>query len=298
MVVTFGDNQYGKAEVHLVRVSRAGDTHQLKDVNVSTALRGDFAAAHLHGDNSHVVATDTQKNTIFAFAQQFGVGSIEEFALRLGRHFVDSFDWVTGAKVTIEEYGWDRIDVDGEAHDHSFSRADAGTRTTVATIEGPAAWVVSGVSNLVVLKTTGSEFTGFPRDRYTSLAEDRDRILATAVTARWRYAEVEGVDWDKSFSEVRRILLASFARKHSLALQQSLYFMGSQVLEARPEVAELRMSMPNKHHFLVDLSAFGLTNDREVYYAADRPYGLIEGTVTRDDAPDPGPAWQSIPGFC
>jgi urate oxidase len=298
MAVTFGDNQYGKAEVRLVRVTRGGDAHQLKDINVSTALRGDFAAAHLVGDNSHVVATDTQKNTIFAFAQQFGVGAIEEFALRLGRHFVDSFDWVTGAKVTVEEYSWDRIDVDGEPHDHAFSRADAGTRTAVATIEGSAAWLVCGVSNLVVLKTTGSEFTGFPRDRYTTLGETRDRILATAVTARWRYARVEDIDWDESFTEVRRLLLASFARKHSLALQQSLYFMGSEVMEARPEVAEIRMSMPNKHHFLVDLSPFGLTNDREVYYAADRPYGLIEGTVTRDDAPEAGPAWQSIPGFC
>jgi urate oxidase len=298
MAVTFGDNQYGKAEVRLVRVTRNGDRHELKDLNVSSALRGDFVATHLVGDNSHVVATDTQKNTIYAFAQQFGIGTIEEFALRLGRHFVDSFDSVTAAKVTVEEYSWDRIEVDGAPHDHSFSRADAGTRSTVATTAGQAAWVVSGVSDLVVLKTTGSEFTGFPRDRYTSLAEASDRILATAVTARWRYANVEKVDWDKSYFEVRRILLASFARKHSLALQQSLYYMGEQVLEARPEVAEMRMSMPNKHHFLVDLSPFGLTNDREVYYAADRPYGLIEGTVLRDDAPEPGSAWQSIPGFC
>jgi urate oxidase len=298
MAVTFGDNQYGKAEVRLVRVTRGGEQDQLKDLSVSTALRGDFVAAHLVGDNSNVVATDTQKNTVFAFAQQLGIGTIEEFALRLGRHFVDSFDSVTGAKVSVEEYNWDRIDVDGVSDEHAFSRADAGTRTTVATIDGASAWVVSGISNLVVLKTTGSEFTGFPRDRYTSLAETTDRILATAVTARWRYASVEDIDWDKSFSEVRRILLASFARKHSLALQQSLYFMGEQVLEARPEVAEMRMSMPNKHHFLVDLAPFGLPNDREVYYAADRPYGLIEGTITRDDAPEPGLAWLNIPGFC
>jgi urate oxidase len=295
--IVFGDNQYGKAEVRLVRVTRNGDRHDIKDLNVSTALRGDLAAAHLAGDNSHVVPTDTQKNTVFAFAQQFGVGEIEEFALSLGRHFVDSFDWITGAKVTIEEYGWDRISVDGAEHGHAFSRAGGGTRTAVVTIDGEDAWVVSGLTDLVVLKSTGSEFTGFPRDRYTTLGEDRDRILATAVTARWRHAGTD-VDWGKSYPNVRRILLESFARKHSLGLQQSLYFMGEQVLEARPEVAEIRMSMPNKHHFLVDLSPFGLSNDREVYHAADRPYGLIEGTVTRDDAPDAGPAWHSVPGFC
>jgi urate oxidase len=296
MAITFGTNQYGKAEVRLVHIDRGGDQDQIKDLNVSTSLRGDFAAAHLDGDNAHVVATDTQKNTVYAFAQQYGVGQIEDFGLRLGRHFVDGFDWVTGAQLRIEEYAWDRIAVDGASHPHAFSRAGGGTRTTVVTIDGPRAYVVSGLTDLVVLKTTGSEFTGFPRDRYTTLPEDRDRILATAVTARWRYAG-DDVDWDKSHADVRRILLETFADRHSLALQQTLYDMGEEVLQAHPEVAEIRMSMPNKHHFLVDLSPFGLPNDREVYYAADRPYGLIEGTVTRDDAPDPGPAWQAVPGF-
>ena len=296
MAITFGDNQYGKAEVRLVKITRDGDRHQIEDLNVSSSLRGDFAAAHTDGDNSHVVATDTQKNTVYAFAQQFGVGQIEDFGLRLGHHFVDDFEWVTGAQIRIEQYGWDRIPVDGADHPHAFSRAGGGTRTTVVTIDGPQAWVVSGLTDLTVLKSTGSEFTGFPRDRYTTLPEDRDRILATAVTARWRYLGTD-VDWDKDYTDIRRILLESFAVKHSLALQQTLYYMGEQVLEAHPEVAEIRMSMPNKHHFLVDLSPFGLPNDREVYYAADRPYGLIEGTVTRDDAPDAGRAWQAVPGF-
>ena len=160
--------------------------------------------------------------------------------------------------MAIEESGWDRIGVDGAEHGHAFSRAGGGTRTAVVTIDGADAWVVGGLTDLVVLKTTGSEFTGFPRDGYTTLAEDRDRILATAVTARWRYARTD-VDWGKSYTDVRRLLLESFAGKHSLALQQSLYFMGEQVLQAHPEVAEIRMSMPNKHHFLVDLARSGST---------------------------------------
>jgi urate oxidase len=303
MSIVFGDNQYGKAEVRLVRVDRGSDRHEIQDLNVSTALRGDFSAAHLVGDNSHVLPTDTQKNTVFAFAERYGIGQIEEFALRLGRHFVDGFDWVSGAKVSIEEYGWDRILMDGREHDHAFSRAGGGTRTTVVTIAEDRAWVLSGLTDLVVLKSTGSEFTGFPRDEYTTLREDRDRILATAITARWRYADScsdvgAEHDWAQSYAEVRRILLESFASKHSLGLQQSLYYMGEQVLLARPEVVEIRMSMPNRHHFLVDLSPFGLDNDRRVYHAADRPYGLIEGSVLREDAPDPGPAWQSVSGFC
>src|SRR5690349_24799229 len=157
MAITFGDNQYGKAEVRLVHITRDGDRHRIKDLNVSSALRGDFADAHLTGDNAKVVATDTQKNTVYAFAQQFGVGEIEEFALRFGRHFVDDFEWVTGAKISIEEYGWDRISVDGAEHGHAFSRAGGGTRTTDVTIDGAKPGVVPGLPGRACCKPPGRE---------------------------------------------------------------------------------------------------------------------------------------------
>ncbi|GAB3477652.1 factor-independent urate hydroxylase [Amycolatopsis cihanbeyliensis] len=292
MGITLGPNQYGKAEVRLVTVRRDGPTHHLKDLTVSTALRGDLAATHLSGDNSAVVATDTQKNTVYAFAKEEPVGEIEDFALRLGRHFVADFEHITGARILIEEHGWDRIEAGGSPQDHAFSRAGSERRTTAVTVRDGDAWVVSGLTDLVVLKSTGSEFHGFPRDRYTTLAETTDRVLATAVTARWRHTGL-GVDWGASFPEIRRILLETFATQHSLSLQQTLYAMGEAVLRERAEVAEVRLSLPNKHHFLVDLSPFGLTNDNEVFHAADRPYGLIEGSVLREGAPDPGPAWHT-----
>jgi urate oxidase len=296
VAITLGSNQYGKAEVRLVTVNRAGPVHHLKDLTVSTSLRGRLERTHLTGDNSDVVATDTQKNTVYAFAQKSPVGEIEDFALRLGKHFVGEFSHITGARVLIDEHGWDRIAVDGKPHDHSFSKAGNEKRTTAVTVQGDRAWVVSGLDDLVLLKSAGSEFHGFPRDKYTTLGETEDRILATAVTARWRYQGDE-IDWAKSHQEVRRIMLETFATKHSLALQQTLYAMGEAVLEARPEVAEVRLSLPNKHHFLVDLTPFGLTNENEVFYAADRPYGLIEGAILRDDAEDPGLAWHTLAAF-
>ncbi|MFD5095528.1 factor-independent urate hydroxylase [Amycolatopsis thailandensis] len=292
MAITLGPNQYGKAEVRLVTVRREGSVHHLKDLTVSTSLRGDLAATHLTGDNADVVATDTQKNTVYAFAKESPVGEIEDFALRLGRHFVDSFEHISGARILIDEHGWNRI----SGHDHAFSQAGSEKRTTAVTVQDGQAWVVSGLDDLVVLKSTGSEFHGFPRDEYTTLAETDDRILATAVTARWRY-QGDGIDWATSHAEVRRILLETFADKHSLSLQQTLYAMGEAVLKERGEVAEVRLSLPNKHHFLVDLSPFGLKNDNEVFFAADRPYGLIEGVVLRDDAEDPGLAWHTLAAF-
>jgi urate oxidase len=296
MGIVLGPNQYGKAEVRVVAVDRSSPRHTLVDLNVSSSLRGDFAAAHTAGDNAHVLTTDAQKNTVFAFARD-GIGSPEEFGLRLARHFAGSYDWITGARVAVESYGWDRIAVGGQPHDHAFSRNGSEVRTAVVTVDGDDAYVLAGLTDLVVLKTTGSEFWGFPRDRYTTLAETRDRILATAVTARWRYTRTD-LDFGAGYAGVRTALLETFAATHSLALQQSLYAMGEAVLEQFAHVAEIRLSMPNKHHFLQDLSAFGLDNPNVVYHADDRPYGLIEGAVLRDDAPPADVAWQDTPGFC
>jgi urate oxidase len=296
MGIVLGPNQYGKAENHLVTVTRDGPVHTIRDLTVSTALRGDLADTHLTGDNAKVLATDTQRNTVHVFAKREPIGEIEDFALRLGRHFVSSQEPITGARVLVDEHEWRRIEVGGVPHDHAFSRGGDEKRTAAVTIDGDRAWVVSGLRDLVVLKSTGSEFHGFPRDEYTTLPETGDRVLATSVTARWRHTATD-VDWAASFTEVRRLLLEAFATKHSLSLQQTLHAMGEAVLLGSPEIAEVRLSLPNRHHFPVDLSPFGLTNDNEVFYAADRPYGLIEGSVLRDDAPDAGLAWYSLPEF-
>ncbi len=301
MAIVLGANQYGKAENRVVRIYRDTDRHEIHDLNVSTALRGDFAAAHTHGDQADVLPTDTQKNTAFAYAKEHGVSSPEDYALALGAHFLDAASAATAAQIMVEEYAWDRIEVDGKPHDHSFVRRGTDTRTAVVTVEGRGAdrraWVVSGLTDLTVLKSTGSEFKGFLKDRYTTLQEADDRIMATSLTARWRHTSAEGVDWNASYDDIRAILLSGFAATYSRALQETLHVMGSRVLEAHPEVAEVRFSAPNKHHFLYDLTPFGLENNGEVFIAADRPYGLIEAAVTRDDAGDPGQAWTAVPGF-
>jgi len=284
MSTVLGSSQYGKAETRLVLVRRDTAGHELVDLNVSIALAGDQADTHLRGDNAKVIPTDTMKNTVYAFAREFGVEAIESFGLLLGRHFVDTQPAIARARVSIEEYGWRRLGP------HSFARTGGGTRTAVVSCDAGAAWVVSGVRDLVLLNSTDSEFRGFATDRYTTLAETSDRILATAVEASWRHARADG-DWAESFAGAQDALVDAFVTTHSRSLQQTLYAMGSAVLAARPELAEVRLALPNKHHFLVDLAPFGLDNPGQVFFAADRPYGLIEGTVIRDDAAPPGLAW-------
>ena len=294
-MVHLGANQYGKAEVRLVRVSRGagpGGADVLRDWNISTSLSGDLADSHLTGSNAKVLPTDSQKNKVYALARELGRDvEPEAFAVELGSFFVSSQEPVSRARVSVEEYGWTPVGSAG----YSFARAGDLVRTTVAHVDADAGTaVVSGLKDLVLLNTTASEFWGYPRDAYTTLQETSDRILATSVNAEWRFrpeAVARGVDWGAAFSLAKSTILATFAQTYSYSLQQMLYAIGEALLTALPAICEVRLALPNKHHYLVDLTPFGLANDREVYLAGDRPYGLIEGTVLADDAPAAGIAW-------
>src|SRR3954454_12165569 len=217
MAIVLGPNQYGKAEVRLVHVDRSSARHRITDLTVTTQLRGDFEGTHLTGDNSAVLPTDTQKNTVYALAREHGVGAPEEFALRLGRHFVTSTPHVTGARIAVDAHPWARIAVDGEGHDHAFRRDGGERRTTVVTLDGDECWVVSGLTDLVLLKSTGSEFSGFARDGDTTLAETTPRPRAPAVTPGGRDVGT-ALAHDVLFPGIGPTLLDTFARLHSLAL--------------------------------------------------------------------------------
>lgn len=291
MAIIMGDNQYGKAENRVVRIYRDAPRHEIRDLNVSTALRGPFAPAHLVGDQSNVLPTDTQKNTVFAFAKLHGIGAIEDYALTLARHFVADVEPVEGARITVEEYAWQRAIVDGAEHDHTWTRSGPHVRTATVTVDAAGEHVIGGIKDLVLLKSTGSEFAGFLHDEYTTLAETHDRVMATSLVARWRFT-TPPVDWDATYAGIVATIIREFATLQSLALQQTLWAIGSGILTRFEEVAEVRLSAPNKHHFPVDLAPFGLENPGEVFFAADRPYGLIEATVLRDDAPAAEGAWR------
>ena len=285
-MATLGANQYGKAEVRLLKVDRDTERHVLHDLNVSVALAGDMAAVHLAGDNAAVLPTDTQKNTVYAFAREHGIGEIEDFAALLARHFVDTQPSVARARVHVEEYPWVRLD----GSDHSFAQSSREVRTATVTYDGQGDRVLSGLTGLVLLSSTGSEFRGFVKDAYTTLAETSDRILCTSLDARWRH-EAASVDWGKSYDAARTALTTAFADTYSHSLQETLFAMGERLVTSVAGVMEVRLTLPNRHHFLVDLAPFAAENPGEVFQVADRPYGLVEGTVLADGAVADPEAW-------
>ncbi|WP_437948439.1 factor-independent urate hydroxylase [Sorangium sp. So ce296] len=279
MSISLVRNSYGKSRVRLVKVRRADGRHELTDIDVDIQLEGDFDDAYTRGDNSKVLPTDTMKNTVYALAKGHPVEPIEDFGVLLAEHFLGKAH-TRRARVAIAENVWSRIDAGGAPHRHAFVRAGAERRTAEITAGPGGVEIVSGIEDLLVLKTGGSAFSGFPRDKYTTLKETEDRILSTLILARWRAAardEAPTATWERA----RRALLETFAEQHSLSVQHTIHALGEAVLAACPAVDELSLSLPNKHCLLVDLSPFGFGNDNEIFVPVDEPHGLIHATMKR-----------------
>jgi urate oxidase len=279
MSIELVENRYGKSSVRLLEVRRRPDRHDIREVTVDVACAGDeLAAAYAAGDNRHVLPTDTMKNTVYALAREHSCKEIEDFGLLLGRHFMAHHQQLQQVEVALSARHWSRVEVAGRPHPHAFvgSRADRRTALVRASRQGIA--VSAGIADLFVLKTAGSSFAGFPRDRFTTLPEARDRVLATRICAEWRYRGAD-VDFGFAFAGIQQRLVETFAMHDSRSLQHTIYAMGEAVLEGFPEVEQIHLTLPNKHYLLADLSPFGLDNDNQVFIATDEPYGLIEGTL-------------------
>jgi len=280
MSAVLASNSYGKSSVRLTKVTRHADRHELKEISVDIQLHGDFDRSYTHGDNSSIVATDTMKNTVYALAKNHPLIDIESFAIHLGKHFLANNTHVTQADVRIAEDSWQRIEVGGKPHRHSFVSGGNEKRTTHAACGRDKTALNSGLENLLILKTTQSGFVGFLRDQFTTLPETTDRIFATSVSANWSYMGTS-VDWNGCFKRIRNAMLDVFADHESLAVQQTLFAMGEAALKVSPEIYQIELTMPNQHRLLVNLKPLALDNPNEIFVPTNEPFGLISGTVKR-----------------
>jgi urate oxidase len=280
MPIELTENRYGKSSVRLLKVLRGPERHEIFEVTVDIACTGDLEASYTKGDNRQVLPTDTLKNTVYAFAREQSFTEMESFGLLLGRHFLAGNPQLHRVEVALSARPWERIEVAGRPHPHAFIESGASRRRAVVEVGREGIVVHAGIVDLLVLKTAGSAFEGFPRDRFTTLPEARDRVLATRIDADWRYGK-EDVDFGVAFAGIEKRLVEAFATHDSRSLQHTLYAMGEAVLEGFPEVEEIHLRLPNQHYLLANLTPFGLDNDNEVFVGTGEPYGLIEGTLRR-----------------
>lgn len=280
MTISLGKNAYGKNAINLSKIIRNGDVHDIKQISVNVALRGDFDTAHTLGDNSKILPTDTMKNTVYILAKEYFTDSIEGFGIYLANHFFSNNAQVKEVKIELTEYFWQRMQFDGKAHPHSFVNGGSEKHTATIIQNASSVTITSGIKDLLVLKTTKSVFEGYIKDPFTTLPETSDRIFSTQCEATWLH-ESKNVDFVKSYADVRNILLKTFSEHHSLSVQQTLYAMGEAVLEQDASIVETSLIMPNKHHILFNMQPFGMENKNEVFMATDEPFGYITGTVKR-----------------
>jgi urate oxidase len=283
VTIVLTHHSYGKSRIRLTKVTRRAERHEVREMAIDIGLQGDFAKTYTSGDNRLIIPTDTMKNVVLALANEHLLDSLESFGAVIADHFLAFHAHVTSAVVGIAEQPLERIRIDGREHPHAFAGTSSERRATNITRSRESVVVESGFDGLFLLKSTNSAFCGFLTDPYTTLKDAPDRIFATMLEARWRYGATAG-DWNALYSRSRQVLVETFANHNSLSVQQTLYAMGEMVLARIPEIETITLTMPNKHRILADLKPFGLDNANEIFIATDEPYGLITGTLSRENS--------------
>ncbi|CRK89803.1 CLUMA_CG003441, isoform A [Clunio marinus] len=296
--VTLAGTSYGKSGVRILRVAKDGNVHYIKELEVSTKLTLDTEKDYISGDNSDIIATDSQKNIVYILAKKFGIKSPEDFSILLCNHFLSKYNHVMKVVIEIEEILWNRISY-GEAssqmyHNHAFVHTPIYIRNTTVTWNRHEYFptVISGIKNLRVLKTAQSSFVNFVDDEYRTLPDQKDRIFSTIIDCDWEYMKIPDIDYDKSWEVVKHCILKNFAGDlvcgtPSPSVQHTLYTAEKEALERVPAINTIEMTMPNKHYFAFDFSKFkGLeiesTNDGDtVFLPLDKPSGVIYGKLNR-----------------
>ncbi|CAG9099995.1 unnamed protein product [Plutella xylostella] len=285
------DHGYGKNSVKLLHVHRDGDFHTIREFEVSTELKLASESAYVVGDNKEVVATDSQKNTIYLLAKKYGVKTPEEFGAVVVNHFLYTYKQVAEAKCHVLEYPWERLQA-GAPHNHAFVYSPTATRwCQVSQARHEAVIVKSGLSGLRVLKTTQSAFVDFVQDEYTTLTDAAERIFSTVVEAEWTYESMRSADFDDAWLTVKDAILDKFAGPpdtgvYSPSVQHTLYQAEKVVLEKVPEITWVKMTMPNKHYLNIDMSKFPANVTKgdpkhQIYQPTDKPAGLIYAQLRR-----------------
>jgi len=291
------ENAYGKIKIRVLKVNRhSSGRHEVREVTVQTLLWGDFADSWTNGSNAKIIATETQKNTVYQLAKTTPLSSIEEFGKIIAAHFLKKYDWITKTEVTLVEEPWGRIQINGKEHNHAFTKTTTEKRYAQVThARGAPPHVVGGIEDLIVLKTTKSAFVGFvghkgahvETDEWTTLPEVQDRLFSTAVKAYWTYAS-DSAPFNDCYDKVKTAFLHKFAGDPvegipSPAAQLTQHDMCRAALAANaPHISEIKIVTPNLHynplHSLTTPKHMHAPNN-DVFYPIDGPSGYITSTA-------------------
>jgi len=274
-------NRYGKGRVRVMRIHRDGDRQEVSQLNVKAMMEGDFARTYTHGDNANTVSTDTIKNVVNIVARENSGLCTEEFCGVLTKKYLDTYPQIASVALTVHETKWSRLSFGGKPHPHSFVLDSNGQPTVeVLSIRGGATTMSSGIDGFTFMKSTQSGWENYVKDRFTTIPPTADRMCATSMVASWKWSG-KPLNYPAANSKILDTVLEVFSMTYSKSVQDSLYRMGEAALAAVPEISEISMACPNMHFIPINLSAFGLDNNNDVFLPTDEPHGQIECTVGR-----------------
>ncbi|WP_211909644.1 factor-independent urate hydroxylase [Tardiphaga alba] len=273
-------NRYGKGRVRIMRVHRDGDKQEVSQLSLKVMLEGDFGRAFTDGDNATSTSTDTMKNIVNVVARENTGLQTEPFCEVLARRFLDLYPQVVSVSITAHETKWARLSIDGVPHPHSFIRDDNGKPFVELVATRSGVTMRSGLDTFTFMKSTQSGWEGYYTDQYSTIQPTNDRICATSMVASWAWSG-KPIDYAATNAKILDVLLREFATTYSPSVQNSLYRMGEKALAAVPEISEISMACPNLHFIPLNLSAFGLDNNNDVFLPTEEPHGQIECTVGR-----------------
>eukprot|EP01023_Acetabularia_acetabulum_P008892 TRINITY_DN13906_c0_g1_i1.p1 TRINITY_DN13906_c0_g1~~TRINITY_DN13906_c0_g1_i1.p1 ORF type:complete len:297 (+),score=8.63 TRINITY_DN13906_c0_g1_i1:137-1027(+) len=287
MSIQLRGHQHGKNRVRVGRVWRNGGKHSFVEWSVDTMLESQMEPAYVHGNNTDMTATDTQKNTVYYIAKQCSAECcIEEFAIKLAKHFVSTYPKVTVAKISVKQIPWRRLQTSAGEHSHGFTHEGSNVRTAFATVSKLGQLqVISGVTGWRLLKTTQSGYEGYCQDKFTLLPETRERIVATELTASWRYNIKGGMI---NYDQLHKLAIGALTDKffgpiqegvYSPSVQYTLYQMGTEVLKRVSNIDSIYLNMPNIH--FLPCKPVNSKFENDVYIATSEPHGNIEACLTR-----------------
>jgi urate oxidase len=267
----------------MLRVVRRGDRHDPRDLTVSIRFEGNFESAFVEGRTGGVIPGETLRSFVHRVAREHGGAEIETFGLAICRQILDAHPQVTRVRVEIAEQPWTRMDVGGKAQGQSFVLGGPEQRTATITSNGPQTAVVSGIEQLVLMRTSG-----FAARRSAARPDDGTEdalqpLVVGSLSARWTYSNPD-VTFGPYRQGVRAAVTDTFAMHAARSVQYTLYAIADVVLATYEEIIDVTVSMQERPYRPADLFRAEVENPDELFVAAEEPLGIVEVTVERNQA--------------
>jgi urate oxidase len=273
-------HSYGASQIRLLRVTRRGDRHDLRDLVIAVNVEGDVEEAFTKGDNELLLPADTLRNTVNAIARDESLREIEELGLALAAHFMEHQPQFGRVRIDLSQQPWTRLAVGGRAQGQAFTAANSERRTASITSNGTQVSVAAGLTDFAIMKTAGAAFEGYLADQFTTVEAEKERVLAVSAEARWTYLHDE-VAFGVYYEGIRDLLIEAFVQQLSRSAEHTAHAMASMVLSSYADVGDVTVRLRQRSLPLVELAPFGLDNPHVLFRPEDAPELTAEVTLSR-----------------